>query len=126
MALFLVDPGQDLSLELFVSGQTEEALALQWERLKDSATREAFCRRLETRLSEVLPELLDWDIKAPTKAQVAFATAISSKLGVPLSVEALRYRGRMTAFLEEYAPLMKSKRPSKARPDPPPDPDIPF
>lgn len=33
MSLFLVAPGIDLSIELFVAEHIEKALAVQWERL---------------------------------------------------------------------------------------------
>jgi hypothetical protein len=129
MPLFLVDPSLGISLEIDVPEETEHALRLQWERTADADRRRSFCRRLELQLESLIPELLDWDIKAPTPAQLSFATSISRKLGVPLPVAAIRFRGEMTNFLEEHAPLMRVKK-TPTRParkaDSDPDLDIPF
>lgn len=110
MSLYLVAPGLDLSIELFVSDQIEKALALQWERLKDRSSREAFCRRMTQQLDAVIPDSIDWDIKEPTQAQVSYAMVLSKELGVPIPSEALRYRGYMHEFLEKHAQLSKMKR----------------
>ena len=114
MSLYLVAPGLDMSIELFISDQVEQALALQWERLKDRAAREAFCRRMTQQLDGVIPESIDWDIKEPTQAQVSYAMVLSKELDVPIPPEALRYRGNMHEFLEKHSLLSKMKRTNKA------------
>ncbi len=110
VSLFLVAPAIDLSLELPVSEHIEQAFAIQWERLTDRKVRDAFCHRLATQLDTLLPEALDWDIKAPTQAQVSFALVISKGLGVSLPSEVLRYRGHMHEFLDRYAEAYKAQR----------------
>jgi hypothetical protein len=110
MALYLVDPGQDLYIELFVSESVERALALQWERIKDRTAREAFCRRMASQLESVIPESIDWDIKTPTQAQISYALVLSKELDVPVPPDALRSRGNMHEFLEKHAALAKAKR----------------
>jgi hypothetical protein len=108
MSLYLVAPSLDMSIELFVDESVERAMALQWERLKDRAAREAFCKRMTSQLDSVIPESLDWDIKEPTPAQVAYAMVLSKQLDVPNPSDALRYRGTMYAFLEKHAALVKA------------------
>jgi hypothetical protein len=110
VSLYLVAPGIDLSIELFVSDHVEKALALQWERLKDRSARDAFCRRMTQQLDSVIPDSIDWDIKEPTSAQVSFAMALSKELDVPIPPEALRSRGHMHAFLEIHASQSKARR----------------
>lgn len=110
MSLYLVAPGLDMSIEIFISDQVEKALALQWERLKDRAGREAFCRRMAQQLDSVIPESIDWDIKEPTPAQVSYAMVLSKQLDVPIPPEALRYRGYMHEFLEKHSEQAKAKR----------------
>jgi len=110
MALFLVDPSLDLSLELPVSEPIEKALAIQWERLSDRTVREAFCRRMATQLNSVIPESIDWDIKEPTPAQVSFAMVLAKELEVSIPSAALRYRGNMHEFLEKHSQMLKVKR----------------
>lgn len=66
MSLFLVSPGLDLSVELYLPTHLEDALARQWERLNDRTARDAFCQRLTRQLETLLPDAMDWDIKEPT------------------------------------------------------------
>jgi len=111
MALFLVDPGLDLSFEIFVPPGIESSLRLQWERVRqDSMVRDSFRRRVEDSLASTIGQCLDCNIKEPTPAQLAFATVIAKKLGISLPAEALRYRGQMAEFLEKHAPEFKSGR----------------
>lgn len=120
MTLYLVDPAVDLSLELPTPLAIESALALQWERLKDRKARDAFCKRMASQLSTVLPESIDWDIKPPTPAQLAYAMGLSRQLGVPIPSEAKRYRGHMHEFLEVQGAALKRKHqsdPGAAEPD---------
>ena len=97
MALYLVAPAIDLSIELQISEPVEQALAIQWERLHDRAARDAFCRRMTSQLDGVIPESIDWDIKEPSPAQLSFAMALSKELDVPIPPDALRFR-RPPAF----------------------------
>lgn len=113
MTLFLVAPGLDLSIELPISDQVEQALAIQWERLKDRTSRDAFCRRMTQQLDSVIPESIDWDIKEPTPAQLSFAMVLSKELDVAIPPEALRYRGNMHQFLEKHSLLSKTRREQK-------------
>lgn len=110
MALYLVEPGLDLSIELPVSEPVERALAIQWERLTDAKVREAFCRRMAKQLDNVIPESIDWDIKEPTKAQVSYAMVLARELGMSVPSQALRYRGSMFEFLEKHSQLLKERR----------------
>lgn len=113
MALYLVDPSLELSIELPVSEPIERALAMQWERLADRTAREAFCRRMATQLNSVIPESIDWDIKEPTPAQVSYAMVLAKELNVAVPSIALRYRGNMHEFLEKHSQLLKAKREPK-------------
>lgn len=110
MTVYLVVPGLDLSIELYVSDQVEQALALQWERLKDRTVRDAFCRRMTRQLDSVISESIDWDIKEPTPAQVSYAMVLSKELGVAIPPEALQFRGNMHEFLEKHSQMSKAKR----------------
>lgn len=117
MSLFLVAPAIELSLELPVTDETARSFVLQFERLEDPKVRDAFCERIALQLERILPEILDWDIKPPTPAQVSFALAISKDLGVAISPEALRFRGPMHDFLDAYAAEYKLRRqPSQGKP----------
>lgn len=109
MAVFLVAPELDLRIKLPVPEPLLQALEIQWGRLEDAEARDAFGRRLAPLICALIPDTLDWDIKEPTAAQVAFAMDISKKLGVPLPSEVLRFRKQMHEFLEMHAPTLKSR-----------------
>ena len=109
MSYFLVAPAIEMSVEIYLSDQLERALALQWERLRDSDARDAFARRIEKQLETLLPDAIDWDIKEPTAAQISYAMAISKSLNVPIPPDVLRYRGVMNEFLDAHAPQVKAK-----------------
>lgn len=106
MALILLHPAVDLTLELYVPLELEEAIAVQWERIRDHRVRQTYISALEARLQRLLADCLDWDLKEPTAAQVSFATLLARRHSVDLPREAQRSRFHMAMFIEEY-----SKRP---------------
>lgn len=108
MVLYLVNPAVEMPLELYVSHQLEEALSIQYERIKDGRVRDTFVKRLEKRLEALLSESIDWDIKAPTEAQLSYARLVSKQVGVPLPGEAERFRFHTAMFLETYANQAKA------------------
>ncbi len=103
MALYLVNPGVDLTLELYVATAMEEAVCIQWERAKDKAIRQTFVRKLEKQLERLIAECMDWDLKEPTPAQASYATLISRKLGVSIPSEAMKYRFHMALYIDTYS-----------------------
>ncbi|PZO07990.1 MAG: hypothetical protein DCF27_09490 [Lysobacteraceae bacterium] len=103
MPLLLVHPGVDLTLELYVSPALEEALALQWERVRKRTVRDTYVKALEYRLQNLLSDCLDWDLKPPTEAQISYATLLGARHGVSVPSEALSYRFHMAMFLEAWA-----------------------
>lgn len=109
MPLLLVDMQSDLLIEIPVAEPLAEALDIQWERLFDEAARNAFGARFGLRLELALGESLDWDLRAPTPAQINYATAIARALGVALPGEVLRYRGQMNEFLDRHNQAFKDR-----------------
>ena len=116
MPLLLVHPAVDLTLELYVSPALEEAIALQWERVRKRTVRDTYVKALEYRLQDLLRDCLDWDLKPPTDAQVAYATVLAARHGVSVPSEALNYRFHMAMFLETWA---RKPRPPGATEDQP-------
>lgn len=108
MALYLVNPAVEMTLELYVSPRLEEALTIQYERIKDRRVRDTFVKRLESQIEMLLKDSIDWDIKAPTEAQLNYAILVAKKLGIPLSIEARKYRFHTAMFLETYAAQAKN------------------
>ena len=117
MPLLLVHPAVDLPLELYVSPALEEAIALQWERVRKRTVRDTYVKALEYRLQDLLRDCLDWDLKPPTDAQVAYATVLAARHGVSVPPEALNYRFHMAMFLEAWARKPKSAGPAEDKPE---------
>jgi hypothetical protein len=113
MPLLLVHPAVDLTLELYVSPALEEAIALQWERVRKRTVRDTYVKALEYRLQDLLRDCLDWDLKPPTDAQVAYATVLAARHGVSVPSEALNYRFHMAMFLETRARKPKPPGPAE-------------
>lgn len=103
MPLLLVHPSVDLTLELYVSPALEEAIALQWERVRKRTVRDTYVKALEYRLESYLKDCLDWDLKPPTEAQVSYATLLATRHSVSVPSEALSYRFHMAMFIETWA-----------------------
>jgi hypothetical protein len=85
----------------------EQALNSHWRRLPDTDAREAYGARLGALLDVAILESVDWDLRPPSPAQVAFAQVISRKLGVAVPPDALRYRGAMGFFLDSNSDAFK-------------------
>lgn len=107
MALYLVNPAVEMTLELYVSAQLEEALTIQFERIKDRKVRDTFVRRLEQQVETLLKDSIDWDLKEPTDAQLNYAILIAKQLGISLPSEARKSRFHTAMFLETYAAQAK-------------------
>lgn len=116
MPLLLVHPAVDLTLELYVSPAMEEAIALQWERVRKRTVRDTYVKALEYRLQDLLRDCLDWDLKPPTEAQVAYATVLAARHGVSVPSEALNYRFHMAMFLETWARKPRPAGPAEDQP----------
>ena len=116
MPLLLVHPAVDLTLELYVSPALEEAIALQWERVRKRTVRDTYVKALEYRLQDLLRDCLDWDLKPPTDAQVAYATVLAARHGISVPSEALSYRFHMAMFLEAWARKPTRPGPSEDQP----------
>ena len=87
-----------------------EAWVLQYGRAESAGAVDGFRERLAACFASSLTECLDPDLKPPTDAQLKYAMAIARDLGVPLSPEALRFRGAMAQFIERYAEIHKQRR----------------
>src|SRR5699024_11609852 len=103
MALRLVHDDWGLSVELPIGPGMYEAIGIQIQRSLDTGNRCTFLGRLAGNLVTQL----DADLQPPTQRQLSYAMAIAKALGVPLSSEALAYKGSMSEFLRRYAPVFQ-------------------
>lgn len=103
MSLFLVAPDLDLTLEVPISPDSLDAVSRYLASVKDGWEHENFCKRLGEEIGRVLPEVIDWRYKPPTKAQLAFARTICRQLGIQLPTDAVTMRGEMHRFIEMHS-----------------------
>lgn len=106
--------GIDIPLE----DSTLEAWRLQLDRAAQMRNTAALSRRLASCFAESLTKCLDPDLSPPTSKQIEYAMAISRELNIPLSGDALRYRGSMTEFIGWHEASFKERRAARQRPPP--------
>lgn len=106
MALRLVHDDSGLSLELPVGPGMSEAIGIQMQRCFDPEIHSTFLGRLAGNLVMQL----DPDLQPPTQRQLSYAMAIAKGLGVPLTSEALAYKGAMSEFIRRYAPSFQERQ----------------
>ncbi len=99
MSFFLVDADSEFTLELSLSKESELDLRRQLEKLQEGGDSGAISRRLAAEFSRLVPELLDWDIKRPTKSQIAYARSICYRLKIELPEDAMKSRQAMHLFI---------------------------
>ncbi|WP_425529187.1 hypothetical protein, partial [Stenotrophomonas maltophilia] len=108
MSFFLVDSDSEFTLELSLTKESELDLRRQLEKLQQGGHSGAISRRLAAEFSRLVPELLDWDIKRPTKAQIAYARSICYRLKIEGSTPISR------TVLKELQPSDPAWRPFAA------------
>ncbi len=108
MSLFLVAPDLDLTLEVPLAPDAMALITRYLAAIKDGWEHENFCKRLAEEVGRVLPEVIDWKLKPPSKAQLAFARSLCRQLGIPLPTDAATMRGEMCKFLELNSSRLRS------------------
>ncbi|CAM4430062.1 hypothetical protein CR156_18415 [Stenotrophomonas lactitubi] len=107
MSFFLVCPELDFTLELQLTTTAEEQMIKQILRVQDEGDLTRFELRLATELGKVLPEAVDWDIKPPTRAQLALAQSLARQAGCPVSDVARSSRFEMHQFIATLSELRR-------------------
>ena len=106
MSLRIADPDWAWEIEVPLDGAAESALRLQVERAfsgADEPQRRAICERIGRKISDLLADALDPDLRPPTPRQIRFALEIARDLTISLPGEALRYRGAMHDFIARFS-----------------------
>lgn len=106
MPLRLVDDDLGISMDIALSWDNREALAIQIERCLSLGPNSPF----GWRLVKCLIQLIDSDLQRPTPSQLSYATSIAKALSIPMPPEVLRYRGSMRQFLLCYSGFLKEAR----------------
>ena len=111
MTLRIADDDRGWEISVPLEHHVLEALQVQMARIPINYDEPSprFCIHLAEKISAVILESLDTDLKPPTDAQVSFALAIARDLNVSLPGEALLYRGAMSDFLTRFAPTFNSR-----------------
>lgn len=106
-----------MSIQLVVDGSDgieiplEDSLLAAWRLQLDRAalTRSTFAmtERLAACFAASLCQCLDPDLRPPTEKQLRHALTIARELNIPISADAMRYRGSMLAFIKSHEPNLK-------------------
>jgi len=110
MALFLVNPENQMLVLLDAPPGILVAIQEQWQRLSDEGDLTQFTQRLSKRLVPVIADTLDWDLRPPTEAQVTYAVSVARRLSLEIPSEVLQRRSAMGTFLDTHGDPLRSKR----------------
>lgn len=70
MDLYLVCTDLDLTIEIPLPQDRSSQIASQLSRIKERGDRRGFQIRLAEEVAKIIPDLTDWDLKPPTRAQL--------------------------------------------------------
>lgn len=101
MDLYLVCTDLDLTIEIPLPQDRRLQIASQLSRIQERGDRRGFQIRLAEEVAKIIPDLTDWDLKPPTKAQLAFAKSLCNQLGCEIPTPALYSRTSMQKFLSD-------------------------
>lgn len=111
MSLKIADDDGTFEIQIPVERAVLEMLRIQVERLQANEGRQSRAlNALGLRVTSVITEMVDPDLRPPTQAQVDYAIAIARELNVNLPGEALMCRGAMGEFLDRFSDLFKARR----------------
>ena len=95
--LINLDIGMDVDITL--PSSLSESLSTQWERRTHIGLQREFSQAFSIHFEKMIPEFVDWDIKPPTKSQLAYAALLCSKFGLSMEPDEQSFRGPMAQFL---------------------------
>lgn len=101
MDLYLVCTDLDLTIEIPLPQDRSSQIASQLSRIQERGDRRGFQIRLAEEVAKIIPDLTDWDLKPPTRAQLAFASSLCNQLGCEIPAPALHSRTSMQIFISE-------------------------
>lgn len=110
MDLHLVCTELNFTLEIPLSESGGKRIATQLLRVQEQGDHLNFRIRLAEEIAKIIPSLTDWDLKPPTRAQLAFAKSLSNQLKCEIPLPALHSRLSMQAFLAETSLRLPSRR----------------
>jgi hypothetical protein len=106
MSLQLVFDGSD-GIDIPLEDSLLAAWRLQLDRAALTRSTFAMTERLAACFAASLCQCLDPDLRPPTEKQLRHALTIARELNIPISADAMRYRGSMLAFIKSHEPNLK-------------------
>ena len=111
MSLRIADGEGTFEFEVPIDGPVMESLRVQIARIQSNHDRYSnVARMLAFKVTSAIIDIVDPDLRPPTRAQVDYAIAIARELNVNLPGEALMFRCAMGEFLDRYSELFKTRR----------------
>lgn len=110
MSFKLVNTDIDLDVQIELPVPLSDALKEHWRRRSHADLINEFTNELSKHFEKVVPEFVDWDIKPPTKSQLAYASLLCSKFGLCLTPDEVNCRGPMAQFLGYHSYVTNKDR----------------
>lgn len=110
MDLYLVCTDLDFTIEIPLPEDRSLQIASQLSRIQERGDRLGFQIRLAEEVARIIPDLTDWDLKPPTRAQLAFANSLCNQLGCEIPAPALHSRPSMQRFLSEARLKLRARQ----------------
>ena len=101
MDLYLVCTDLNLTIQIPLPRDSSSQIASQLARVQEQGDRRGFQIRLGEEVAKIIPDLTDWDLKPPSKAQLAFARSLCKQLSCEIPTPALYSRISMHKFLSD-------------------------
>ena len=109
MDIYLVCTDLDFTIEIPLPESRCAQIASQILRIQKESDKLGFQVRLAEEIAKIIPDLTDWDLKPPTKAQLAFAKSLCNQLQCQIPMPALHSRTSMQGFLVESSLKLRAK-----------------
>jgi len=109
MTLRIADDSTGWEIVVPLKHSILEALKIHMARYVDDKSTSQLGLGMTDRLAGAILEILDSDLKPPTKAQIWDAIAIARDLNLNLPGEALLFRGATQEFLDRFAPVFNAR-----------------
>ncbi len=110
MGFKLINTDIGLDVDISLPSALSESLSTQWERRVNIDLQSEFSQEFSVHFAKTIPEFVDWDIKPPTKSQLAYAALLCSKFGIRLEPDEQNYRGPMAQFLGYHSYVTNKDR----------------
>ena len=97
---------EGVCVDVPIESRLHEAVEIQIQRYSV----DYLVQRASRAIEDTLEELVDWDLRRPTAAQLNYARALAAKLGLELQNEVFLFKGSAHDYIQAHAPIVEKKK----------------